>query len=219
LIAAPIIVHVVEDNTVLYTVGGTLLGVALGGFLAWLQQRSKIGADKDQLKDRLSAEETRLDKQLKNDRELQHLAELRSVLDEATVALEETIHELQNLFASFHGETPKAGGEEAQGILDRLLEEQHKKDMQKSADARDRMMLAGQRLAIRIGDGDALSSTYKDAIKLAVASIRDVYAENRQQEAGVPVYTSEFEKRHDELAGVRRTFVEQAVARVGSQVP
>jgi hypothetical protein len=28
---APIIVHVVEDNTVLYTVGGTLVGVFVGG--------------------------------------------------------------------------------------------------------------------------------------------------------------------------------------------
>jgi hypothetical protein len=41
-----IIVHVVEDHTVLYAAGGALLGVALGGFLAWLQQESKIGADR-----------------------------------------------------------------------------------------------------------------------------------------------------------------------------
>jgi hypothetical protein len=44
---AAIIVHVVGDNTVLYTVLGTLGGVALGGLATWLLQRSKINADRE----------------------------------------------------------------------------------------------------------------------------------------------------------------------------
>jgi hypothetical protein len=42
-----ITVHVVGDNTVLYSVLGALGGVALGSLATWLLQRSKISADRE----------------------------------------------------------------------------------------------------------------------------------------------------------------------------
>ena len=43
----PIIVHVVGDNTVLYSVLGTLVGVILGAAATWWLQRSKLAADRE----------------------------------------------------------------------------------------------------------------------------------------------------------------------------
>jgi hypothetical protein len=79
-------VHVVGDNTALFTAGGALLGVIVGLGGSWLQQRSKIGADKVQL-----------ERQLQHDRDSKEMETVRRVLDEASIALEEHSHILSNL--------------------------------------------------------------------------------------------------------------------------
>jgi hypothetical protein len=89
-----IIVRVVEDHTALYAVLGTVGGAIVGVGGSWLQQRSKIGADRKQLEARLDAEkqrlkeqlgeeQERLDRQLAHDREMREREALRDVLDNA----------------------------------------------------------------------------------------------------------------------------------------
>ena len=84
--ASPILVHVVEDKTALYATGSALGGVALGAAATWLQQRSKIGADQAQMKERLITEEKWLDRRLTHEREMQEREALRAVLDDAMEA-------------------------------------------------------------------------------------------------------------------------------------
>jgi hypothetical protein len=88
-------VHVVGDNTALFTAGGALLGVIVGLGGSWLQQRSKIGADKVQL-----------EQQLQHDRDSKEMEAVRSVLDDASTALEEHSHILSNLIRLASGSEP-----------------------------------------------------------------------------------------------------------------
>jgi hypothetical protein len=105
----PIIVHVSGDMTAAYAVAGTVFGAIVGAGASWLQQKSKIGADKAQLAEqltaekerlsvqlaaekerlteRLTAEESRLSTQLAHNREQVELEALRAVLDEGGEAL------------------------------------------------------------------------------------------------------------------------------------
>jgi hypothetical protein len=185
-------------------------------------------------------------RQLKHDRHMQDLAELRSVLDDATVALQEAIHTLQNVFARFGAPqdaaasagsvTPKPGdgaptekqaakahdaevAAEAQRIWERMDKEQYNSDMQKCGDSRDDMITVGQRIAIRIGDAQPLSITYEGAVSLVIASIREIGAKKRQEENGAQVSAQGFEELNKKLGAARQLFVEQAVAQVGSQLP
>jgi hypothetical protein len=180
-------------------------------------------------------------RQLKHDRQMQDLAELRSVLDDATVALQEAIHTLQSVFASFGAPQDAAalagpsddaptekhaakgyGAEvaaEAQRIWERMDKEQYNREMQKCGNSRDNMITAGQRIAIRIGDAQPLTITYKSAIGLVIASIREIGTKRREVEKGGQVPPRDFEELNGKLYAARQLFVEQAVARVGSQLP
>lgn len=160
-------------------------------------------------------------RQLKEDRQLQDLTELRSVLDDAAVALEQTIHHLQWVFVGFDrtAEQLAEGDEEVKKILERGFQEEFNKNMQACADGRDSMMIASRRLAIRVGEEQALHAAYQNAVNLVIDCIHDIHAGKREQDAGGQVSSEAFEGRNLELAGLRRLFVTQAVAHVGSRLP
>jgi hypothetical protein len=147
---APIIVHVVEDHTVLYTAGAALLGAAIGVGGSWLQQKSKVGADKTQLKERLAAEEARLDKQLAHNRELNELEALRKVLDEGGEALAKgkvAMTRLANLWA--HG-VP----EDDPGKVEAQSEQRESVKLAQSV---------ASRLWLRLPAGDLVLGRYEEA--------------------------------------------------------
>lgn len=188
------------DHTVLIAVlavGGALLGALIAAVSADIRQRH----------------------QLKHDRALHDLAELRSVLDEATVALDEGVRQTQFVFASLEKMPRKKESPDVEERIARLEKDSFLERMGKLAVARDRMIVDSQRMAIRIGNNrPALCETYQDAISLVIESIREVYAEERRQEAGEP---PEFvpDKLHRGLIAARNTFATQAAALVGSQLP
>jgi hypothetical protein len=185
---APIIVHVVEDHTVLYTAGGALLGVAVGAGASWLQQRSKIGADKAQLQERLLAEEARLKTQLAHDRAMREREALRETLD---IALEASrIHINMAIYAVNHrrfGAELTRGGE---------------------------VGLAGSKLLIRLDRGHPVVERYcelRDAIESACDLIErplgDAARETRYRECGVAVKSA---------IHAAQSFGDSAAALVGS---
>jgi hypothetical protein len=179
-------------------------------------------------------------RQLKHDRHMQDLAELRSVLDDATVAFEEAIYALQYAFAGLGFATAavpaesdsatdqpsdeatviaKAVNEKAQRIFERRRKKEYNNDMRACAIARDKMIVAGQRIAIRIGNRQALYLTQNIAIGLVIDTIRYIGAMKQREEAGVLVSGQDFEEHNGKLDAARKLFVEQAVACVGSQIP
>ena len=172
-------------------------------------------------------------RQLKHDRHMQDLAELRSVLDDATVAFENAIHALHNAFARFGAPsdaaaatgsaTPKPSDEavaekqaakahddevqaEAQRIWEGMDREQYNKEMQECGEARDKMIVAGQRIAIRIGDTQELCITYKIAVGLVIDCIRDIGAKRQQALNGVQVSTEDFNELNGKLGAARKLF-------------
>jgi hypothetical protein len=187
------------DHTVLIAVlavGGALIGALIAAVSADTRQR----------------------RQLKHDRALEDLAELRSVLDEASVALDEGLSQTQNVFAGLEKMPRDKEAQDVEKRVARLEKEGFRERMGKLAADRDRMIVLQQRMAIRIGSDQALCETYQDAISLVIESIREMYAEDRRQEAGEP---SEFvpNKLNSELIAARNTFAAQAVALVGSRLP
>lgn len=90
-------VHVIGDNTALYTTLGAIAGVIVGAGGSMYQQHRKIAEDRVQLKKRLKAEHKRLDLQLKYDRGARELDALRRVLDDGSVLLEETRSTLREI--------------------------------------------------------------------------------------------------------------------------
>jgi hypothetical protein len=165
-------------------------------------------------------------RQLKHSRELQDLTELRSVLDEAAVAFDEAFHHLTWAIVGFdriEGVDAEAKDDEvekeANRIYERMRQEQYNKDMQKCSDARDRMILAGRRIAIRLGGDEPLLGTYQGAIDLVIDCIRDIHAKKREQDAGARVSSQNFGDWVEKFRGPRKLFVTQAVARVGSHLP
>ena len=141
------------------------------------------------------------------------------MLDEATVALDEGLRQAQFAFAGLKRMPREKEAPEVEERIARLEKDRFREQMEKLADARDRMIVDSQRMAIRIGsDHQALCETYYDAISMVIESIREVYAENQRQEAGEP---SEFvpNKLHREFIAARDTFTTQAVALVGSRLP
>jgi hypothetical protein len=195
-----VLMDAAPDHTVLIAVlavGGALIGALIAA----------ISAD------------IRLRHQLKHDRALNDLAELRSVLDEATVALDEGVRQTQFVFAGLEKMPRKKESPDVEELIASLEKDSFRERMAKLADARDRMIVDSQRMAIRIGNKhQALCETYHDAISMVIESIREVYAEERRQEAGEP---SEFvpDELHRKLIAARNTFSAQAVALVGSQLP
>jgi hypothetical protein len=187
------------DHTVLITVlavGGALIGALIAAVSADIRQR----------------------RQLKHDRALKDLAELRSVLDEAGVALDEGLSQTQFVFAGLEKMPRDKAAPDVEERVAHLEKESFRERMGKLATCRDRMIVDSQRLAIRIGSDHALCDTYEDAIRMVIESIREVYAEDKRQEAGDP---SEFvyDKLHSELIAARDTFAARAVALVGSRLP
>jgi hypothetical protein len=158
-------------------------------------------------------------RQLKHDRRLKDLTELRSVLDEATVAFEETINQVLWLFAGSSTWVVEEKNEEVKAVLERMYRGGFNKDMKRLSDDRDRMILAGRRIAIRIGDDETLYKTYQSAIILVIEVIREVHAEHRRQQAGTS--DSEFApgELSNGLAALRKALVNEAVALVGSRLP
>lgn len=199
------------DHTVLIAwlaVGGAILAALIAAGSADIRQR----------------------RQLRHDRQLQDLAELRSVLDEAAVAFEGAIHKLHGAFVEF--DRPDDAGDDAEAdddasaiheraerILEGLRQDQYNDAMRKCGEARDRMIVAGQRIAIRIGDDQVVNATYGVAISLVVDSIRLIGVQKRQRDAGAQVSSDDFKERNSELGVVRKLFVAQAGALVGSRVP
>jgi hypothetical protein len=198
------------DHTVLIAllaVGGAILAALIAAGSADIRQR----------------------RQLRHDRQLQDLAELRSVLDEATVAFEGAIHKLHGAFAEFEdsnrpdpvgdNDDTRAIQDEAERIFEAWRRDQYNDAMQKCGEARDRMIVAGQRIAIRIGDDPVVNATYRVAISLVIDTIRLVSEQKRQRDVGAQVSSDDFKDRNSELAAVRTLFVAQAVALVGSRLP
>jgi hypothetical protein len=131
------IVHVTGDNGALWAAGSALLGVALGAGATWLQQRTKIGTDEEQLKARLSAEEERLRTQLAYDREMREREALRNVLDDALDAARVE-----------YGWIAISSNENAFG--------------QKPSNNTGAIGLAGSRLVIRLGRGHPVVARYRE---------------------------------------------------------
>jgi AICAR transformylase/IMP cyclohydrolase PurH len=104
-------------------------------------------------------------------------------------------------------------------ILERGRAEQYNKDMKECADARDRMIVAGRRLAIRIGYDQGLYRAYHYAIDVVITCIKHIGSKKREQDAGTPVSSEAFLPWVDTLTDARRAVVTLAVARVGSQLP
>lgn len=159
-------------------------------------------------------------RQLKHDRQLKDLAELRSVLDEATTAMEGAVTQLQDVFASFGLHQLWASeDEDVKKILDKERATQYNADMSRCADDRDGMILAAQRIAIRLGNDAPLYRAYQSAVAVVIEIIRQIGKWKRAEGTGEEVPTKEIEERNSELSGVRSNFVALAVARVGSQLP
>jgi hypothetical protein len=168
--------------------------------------------------EQLAAEKARLQLQLDHDRELRDLSELRSVLDEATVALEETIHQLHAAFTTFDA-TDGDADPAVQAIVEEKRQQQYAEYMHQCSAARDRMIIAGQRIAIRMGVDEALDAAYHQAISLVIDTIRQIYAAKKRKDAGERVSSADFKARNSELGVVRNLVVERAVARVRSRLP
>jgi hypothetical protein len=206
------------DHTVLIAwlaVGGAILAALIAAVSADIRQR----------------------RQLRHDRQLQDLTELRSVLDKATVAFEETITALQFAFSGLiagaaadddAGEVDADAGkaddfakaaQEAQRILEGGLRQQYNDDMKKCAETRDRMIVAGQRMAIRIGDDQPVNATYQVAIRMVIDTIRHIGVQKDKRNAGTRLSSEDFKERNIQLGRVRTVFVIDAVALVGSRLP
>jgi hypothetical protein len=135
MLSAIIDVHVVGDNTALYTAGGALLGVVVGAAGSWLQQRSKIGADEAQLEQRLASENDRLEQQLQHDRDSKEIDSVRMVLDEASIALDEHSHIMLNLIKARHQSEPN------QEAVDRLQAQQRGRESRAGREGENRAVV------------------------------------------------------------------------------
>jgi len=164
--------------------------------------------------------DTRQRRQLRHDRRLHDLTELRSVLDEATVALQAAIHELQWAWTGFGSqEMREKQPRRVRAKLEQLRDEDYRTELRKCSEARDRMIFAGQRIAIRLGHDAALNSTYGSAIDVVIKAIRKIAEAKRIEGAGTQASPEDFQDLQGELIRLRQLFVMQAVARVGSQLP
>jgi hypothetical protein len=158
-------------------------------------------------------------RQLEHARELQDLAELRAVLDEAVIALEVAINALTWVFVGVdHIASETTTDEEVKSILERGETVANREAMYDCAAARDRMMRAERRIAIRIAADQPLRAAYKIAIEIVIGSIRDIYARKGEQDAGEPVSSRDFADRAKELATARNTVIRDAVELAGSKV-
>jgi hypothetical protein len=158
-------------------------------------------------------------RQLKHNRELQDLAELRSVLDEAVLAFEDAIYALTWEIVRFDGTTDETEtDEETKRILKRERMDADRKAMDDSSAARDGMMRAGRRIAIRIPANQPLRGAYAIAIDIVIGTKAEVHAKQREMDAGESVSSNDFRDRAEELAIARNTVVKHAQELVGSKI-
>ena len=86
--------------------------------------------------------------------------------------------------------------------------------------ARDRMIVAGQRIAIRLGRDKPIYDTYQTAISQVIDVIRQVLVEDRRQrQANAPASTFAAAELNVQLGQIERRFVDEAVALVASHLP
>ncbi len=153
-------VQVTGDDTALWTALGALLGVIVGVGASWLLQRSKIGAEKAQLKERLDAEAERVAKQLKHDRDTRELEMVREVLSEASVALGELSRVMLNLVKAKLADAPRK-------TIDRLQARQH--------EAARVIRAVGGRLPLWFDADDDVVSRFFDAAETMVEMINHLH--------------------------------------------
>jgi hypothetical protein len=196
--AAPTVVHVVGDNTALYTVAGVVAGGLLGFMGSWLVQRQKAADDRAQLdrqikeakarlKEELAAEAKRLKDQLDHDRDMRERESLRNVIDAAldaarvqAIALGEAI-----LKGEFGLPTPISG-----------------------------VGAAGSKLLIRLGRDHPVQQRYaglRDELK-AVAALVGA----RRDDATPDAQRSESTAAHEKAMQAMRAFADEAARLVGT---
>jgi hypothetical protein len=190
------------DHTVLIAilaVGGALIGALIAAGSADIRQR----------------------RQLNHDRGLKDLTELRSVLDEALIAFEEAINQVAWVIITLREPPVGSGDDKADSTVERMYREGFTESMKILAEDRDRVMVAGRRLAIRIGKSETFYETYASAIGEVIDSIGLMHDVNRRQRSAEAA--SDFEARSDELlkrlAKHRNTLVAEAATLVGSRLP
>jgi hypothetical protein len=200
---APVIVHVVGDNTALYTVLGTVGGVVVGAGASWLQQRSKIGADKAQLDERLAAEQTRLERELAEARNQAELAALRQVLDEGAEALTKWRLRTDNVRNCWVLNVPA----------------DHPWMEKAQADREEATVLARSvlgRLGLRLPEDDVVIGSYREAIK-ALDALGGFLTDNAEP-GNYPQHVQESRRLFSELDDRLAAFLATAQARYGAKV-
>jgi hypothetical protein len=161
-------------------------------------------------------------RELKHDRDLKDLTELRDVLDEAAISLKETIHQCHQLMGHLSAWELRddQNDPDAKADYERLYREGFAVERARTGDARDRMIVAGQRIAIRLGRDKPIYDAYQIAIRLVIEVIRQVVVEDRRQhEANAPASTFAAAELNAQLGQLERGFVDQAVALVASHIP
>ena len=160
-------------------------------------------------------------RQLKHDRQLKDLAEIRSVVDEAIIAFEKATNQVAWAIISLDIPAADSEDDEVNARVQRIHKRGFTEAMETLAERRDEMMVAGRRLVIRIGRDEPLYRTYESAVSSVIDSIRLIYAEDRRLTDTGTASDPEFDTDEliDSLADLRTTLVTEAVALVGSRLP
>lgn len=199
------------DHTVFVAVLAALTalaGASVAAISAGMRQRSQ-----------LRHEEMRQRNQLEHDRDLKDLAELRSVLDDAAVAFKETIHQCHSLLSQLSAWVVDDQDADVHATLERIYREGFRKELDRVAAGRDRMIVAGQRIAIRLGPDEPLYRTYQAAVALVIDVLREVVAEDRRRgQAIASASTFAPEELNSRLGELERSYVDEALALVGSHL-
>jgi hypothetical protein len=160
-------------------------------------------------------------RQLKHDRQLKDLAEIRSVVDEAIIAFEKTTNQVAWAVISLDAPGADSEDDEVNARVQDIHKSEFTEAMKTLAEHRDEMIVAGRRLVIRIGRDEPLYRTYASAISSVIDSIRLIYDEDRRLTGTGTASDPEFDTDEliDSLANHRTTLVTEAVALVGSRLP
>jgi hypothetical protein len=149
-------VHVIGDNSALYTALAGIGGVIVGIGASWVQQRAKLAADERRLDKQLRAERKRLRLQLRHDRSARELDALRRVLDDASVMLEECRRTLRNRVV--------AESEEAGKKLKQRLRARHEKNVKE-----------GQAIDSRIKLWLPIDDPVREAFRAVIEAFNDAF--------------------------------------------
>jgi hypothetical protein len=159
-------------------------------------------------------------RQLKHDRQLKDLAEIRSVVDEAIIAFEKATNQVAWAIISLDVRAANSD-DEVNARVQHRREREFTEAMTTLAERRDEMIVAGRRLVIRIGRDEPLYRTYASAVSSVIDSIRLIYAEDQRLTGTGTASDPEFDTDEliDNLADLRTTLVTETVALVGSRLP